>query len=76
MVQTSHSLRRATHADLPALGALIASSARVLGRGEYTDAQIDGALGAFGVDAQLIRDGTYFVIECDDRITGSIHRSR
>jgi len=67
----AHTLRRATPADLPELGALIASSARELGRGHYTDAQVEGALkGAFGVDSQLIADGTYFVIEIDGRITG------
>lgn len=71
MAEPVHTLRRATHADLPALGALIASSARVLSRGDYTDAQVEGALrGAFGVDTQLIRDGTYFVVETDGRITG------
>lgn len=71
MPHSSHSLRRATHADLPALGALIATSARALSRGDYTDAQIEGALrGAFGVDSQLIRDGTYFVVESDGRIAG------
>lgn len=71
MTQGIHSLRRATHDDLPALGALIATSARGLGRADYTDAQIEGALGgAFGVDTQLIRDGTYFVIESDGRIAG------
>lgn len=53
------------------LGALIASSARELSRADYTDAQVQGALsGAFGVDTQLIRDGTYFVIESDGRIAG------
>jgi len=66
-----HSLRRATPADLPALGALIAASARELSRGDYSDAQVEAALsGAFGVDTQLIRDGTYFVIEADGRIAG------
>jgi ribosomal protein S18 acetylase RimI-like enzyme len=66
-----HVLRRATPADLPALGTLIATSARQLSRGAYSDAQVEGALsGAFGVDTQLIRDGTYFVIEADGRLAG------
>ena len=69
--ESAHTLRRATPADLPVLGALIAASARALSRGDYSDAQIEGALsGAFGVDTQLIRDGTYFVIEAEGRIAG------
>jgi ribosomal protein S18 acetylase RimI-like enzyme len=69
--ESAHTLRRATPADLPALGALIAISARSLSRGDYSDAQIEGALsGAFGVDTQLIRDGTYFVVEAEGRIAG------
>lgn len=54
--------RLATLADVPALEALIPLSARTLQLGYYTAAQIEGALGTvFGVDTQLIRDGTYFV---------------
>ena len=64
-------LRPATQADLPALSGLIARSARALGAGHYTPAQIEGALrGAFGVDTQLVRDGTYFVAECDGQLAG------
>lgn len=44
-------------------------SARGLGVPDYTPEQIEAALqGAFGVDTELIRDGTYFVIECDAKI--------
>ncbi len=58
------SLRTATLADTPELERLIAESARGLSRTDYTDAQIEAALGtAFGVDSELIRDGTYFVAE-------------
>ena len=64
-------LRRATFADLPALGPLIAVSARELGRNDYAPEQVEGALrGAFGTDTQLIRDGTYFVIEAGGRLAG------
>jgi len=67
----NHTLRRATPADLPRLADLIAASARGLSRGDYTDAQVEGALeGAFGIDTQLIRDGTYFVIESEGRVAG------
>ena len=58
-------------ADVPALETLIATSARALSAGDYTAAQVEGALrGAFGVDTQLIRDGSYFVIEADGRFAG------
>lgn len=50
---------------------LISRSARELSSGDYTDAQIEGALrGAFGVDTQLILDGTYFVVEAQGTIVG------
>jgi GNAT superfamily N-acetyltransferase len=57
-------IRPATLADKPQLEALIARSARELSAGLYTPEQVEGALrGAFGVDTQLIVDGTYFVVE-------------
>ena len=57
--------------DLPALGPLIAASARELSRDDYTPEQVEGALaGAFGTDTQLIRDGSYFVIEVDGELAG------
>jgi GNAT superfamily N-acetyltransferase len=57
-------MRPATLGDVPHLEALIALSARVLSRGDYTVEQVEAALGnAFGVDTELIRDGTYFVVE-------------
>ena len=50
--------------DVPALERLIPESVRALQVGEYTREQMEGALGTvFGVDRQLIRDGTYFVME-------------
>lgn len=57
-------VRLATMADIPALTALIGSSVRQLSVGFYSPAQIDAALQAvFGVDTQLIADGTYYVID-------------
>ena len=62
-------LREATLFDRPALTALIATSARALSRADYSEAQIEGALrGAFGVDTQLIHDGSYFLIEANGRL--------
>lgn len=66
-----HSIRNATLADKPRLEALIARSARELGRRDYTPEQVEAALtGAFGVDTQLIADGTYFVVESEGKIVG------
>ena len=71
MHRTDIRLRRATLADLQFLGPLIAASARELGKDDYAPEQVEGALrGAFGTDTQLIRDGTYFVIEAGDRLAG------
>ncbi len=52
--------------DVPALADLIALSARTLSAGFYTPAQVDAALGGiFGVDSQLIADGTYYIVDGD-----------
>lgn len=57
-------LREATMADVPALQELIGLSVRGLSVGHYTVAQIDAAMDdVFGVDTQLISDGTYYVVE-------------
>jgi GNAT superfamily N-acetyltransferase len=67
----TYQLRPATHADRALLQLLIARSARELGAADYRPEQIEGALrGAFGVDSQLIEDGTYFVAEMADRLVG------
>ena len=59
--------RLATPADVPALQALIAASARGLSAGFYTPEQVEAALTyVFGVDTQLIADGTYYVIDAPD----------
>jgi GNAT superfamily N-acetyltransferase len=69
--ERTHVMRPATLDDRPALEALIARSARALGAPEYTPLQIETALrGSFGVDTQLIRDGTYFVVEDHGRMIG------
>jgi GNAT superfamily N-acetyltransferase len=64
-------LRKATHADIPALRELIARSARGLSGEDYRPQQVEGALrGAFGVDSQLLTDETYFVVEDAGQIVG------
>ena len=57
-------VRRATSGDASVIAELIDASVRGLQAGDYTAAQIDGALRTvYGVDTQLIADGTYFVVE-------------
>ncbi|WP_412068036.1 GNAT family N-acetyltransferase [Rubrivirga sp. IMCC43871] len=56
-------LRAATPDDVTALAALIERSGREL-RDGYTEAQAAAlTVHVFGVDSQLVTDGTYFVIE-------------
>jgi len=63
--------RIATDADIPALETLIPLSVRALQAAHYSPAQMDAALGpVFGVDRQLIRDATYFVVKNAGRIVG------
>lgn len=65
----SLTIRPATLEDKLELTDLIARSARELSAGDYTSGQVEGALrGAFGVDTQLILDGTYFVAEVDGKL--------
>lgn len=59
-------IRPATFYDIPVLQQLIALSARGLSVGYYTPAQTESAIKyVFGVDTQLITDGTYFAVEED-----------
>jgi GNAT superfamily N-acetyltransferase len=60
-------LRRALLEDKPALSRLIERSVRELQKLDYSPEQIDVALETvFGVDSQLIADGTYFAVTPDD----------
>jgi GNAT superfamily N-acetyltransferase len=55
-------LRAATSEDVAGIRGLIDASVRGLQAGDYSAAQIEGALATvFTVDSQLIADGTYFV---------------
>lgn len=59
-------IRPAVPADTPALQALIDASVRGLQTQDYTPSQIESALATvYGVDTQLIADGTYFVVAAD-----------
>ena len=64
-------IRLASLADIPTIQALITESARGLSAGYYTTPQIESALAhVFGVDSQLILDGTYLVAETEEQIVG------
>jgi len=57
-------IRQAVPADTPTLRKLIDASVRGLQAQDYTPAQIEASLKTvYGVDSQLIADGTYFVAE-------------
>lgn len=62
-------LRPVLEADLTALRSLIARSAAALSVGFYTQQQTDSVTReVFGVDSQLVADGTYYAIETDGAI--------
>ena len=63
-------IRVAEERDLPALPALIAASVSTLQKSFLTDAQIEASRAIMGLDTQLVRDGTYFVVEHQGRIIG------
>ncbi len=57
-------IRLAVSADIPVLRTLIDASVRGLQTRDYTPSQIESALATvYGVDTQLLADGTYFVAE-------------
>jgi N-acetylglutamate synthase-like GNAT family acetyltransferase len=66
------SIRLANASDIPVLRELIEASVRGLQAGDYTPEQLEAALkSVYGVDTQLIADGTYFAAEATDESTGS-----
>ena len=59
-------IRKAVVDDVPVLRVLIDASVRGLQAQDYTPTQIESALACvYGVDSQLIADGTYFVVETE-----------
>ena len=66
-------IRKATASDSPRLRELIEASVRGLQAGDYSPTQIEGALrSVYGVDSQLIADGTYFVVESSVAESGGV----
>lgn len=65
-------IRLAEARDIPALRELIAASVRGLQVGDYSAAQLEAALSSvYGVDTQLISDGSYFAAEVGGKETES-----
>jgi len=64
-------IRKANLDDREAIERLIIESARKLSREDYSEQQIEAAiLTVFGVDTDLILDGTYFVAESSGMLIG------
>jgi GNAT superfamily N-acetyltransferase len=65
-------IRLAEVDDISQLQQLITESVTHLGANYYTLKQIEsGLLHVFGVDTQLIQDGTYFIAELENKIVGA-----
>ena len=57
-------LRLAEPSDIPVLTTLMQTSIRSLHTQDYTSRQIEAALSTvYGIDSQLVADGTYFVVQ-------------
>jgi GNAT superfamily N-acetyltransferase len=68
-MQAHFSIRPARQADIPVLQKLIERSGIGLSVGFYTPEQAEAVTReVFGVDTQLVEDGTYFAIEDGQRI--------
>jgi N-acetylglutamate synthase-like GNAT family acetyltransferase len=69
--ERAYRLRVAQAEDVPVLEKLIPISVRALQVGYYSTEQMEAAIGPiFGVDHQLIADGTYFVVENSGEVIG------
>ncbi|MEO7084543.1 MAG: GNAT family N-acetyltransferase [Gemmatimonadaceae bacterium] len=65
-------IRRAARDDVAAINLLIGASVRGLSTGLYSTEQIELALAnVFGVDTQLVDDGTYFVVEANGELAAA-----
>jgi GNAT superfamily N-acetyltransferase len=64
----SHRLARID--DLPALNALMTRSIEHLQHGFLSPEQVRASHQVMGLDTQLVKDQTYFLIECDGHLVG------
>jgi GNAT superfamily N-acetyltransferase len=72
LVNSPFTIRLAVSADVPVLRDLIAASVRGLQAHDYTPAQLESALRTvYGVDSQLVADGTYFAVEAESPAANS-----
>jgi GNAT superfamily N-acetyltransferase len=73
MVLSPIQIRIAQESDISTLHRLIEDSMRGLQARDYTQAQIEGALGGvLGLDSQLIEDQTYFIAESQDDVGAAV----
>lgn len=63
-------VRPATLEDLPALREVMRRSIDTLQDGYLTPEQVRASHRVMGLDSQIVRDGTYLVVECGKRIAG------
>lgn len=64
-------IRKAVLDDQAKIAQIIAQSVKGLSRDDYTERQIELSIkSVFGVDTDLISDGTYFVAEAEGKIVG------
>lgn len=62
--------RLATEADLPALRALMTRAIEQLQHGFLSPEQVLASHKVMGLDTQLVKDGTYFMVERDGQLAG------
>lgn len=71
IISSAPMVRQAVAADLPGLTKLMEQSVRRLNGQNYSPQQVESALNhIFGIDQQLIDDGTYYVAEIEGEIAG------
>ncbi len=69
MSSSAFTNRPAARVDISILGDLVERSIRGLAGGYYDRRQIESSLGyLYGIDSQLVDDGTYLVVECDGEV--------
>ncbi len=69
MSSAAFTIRPATRADIAILEALVERSIRGLAGGHYDPHQIDDSLRyLYGIDTQLVDDGSYMVVERDGEV--------
>ena len=68
--RATFSYRTARAADIPALAAVMEASIATLMDGFLTPEQVEASFEVMGLDTQLVKDGTYYVILDGEQIVG------